>query len=143
MYQFILDSSYNHYHMILVFVWLTSPSMNIHVATSGNISFFLHSWVVFNCGFLDGLMVKNPPAMQETQVWSLGLEDPLEKERATHSRILAWRVPWTDYSPWGHKRVRYNLVTKQQQQYSVPCMYHIFIHSSVDGHSSCFHVLLL
>ena len=37
--------------------------------------------------------VKNPPAMQETQVQSLGREDPLEKEMATHSSILAWRLP--------------------------------------------------
>ena len=41
-------------------------------------------------------MVKNLPAMQETQVQSLGQEDPLEKEMATHSRILAWSVPWTE-----------------------------------------------
>ena len=34
--------------------------------------------------------------MQETQVWSLGWEDPLEKEMATHSSILAWRIPWTE-----------------------------------------------
>ena len=41
-------------------------------------------------------MIKNPPAMQETQVQSLGQEDPLEKEMATHSSILAWRIPWTE-----------------------------------------------
>ena len=41
-------------------------------------------------------MVKNLPAMQETQAPSLGQEDPLEKEMATHSSILAWRVPWTE-----------------------------------------------
>ena len=41
-------------------------------------------------------MVKNLPAMQETQVQSLGGEDPLEKEMATHSNILAWRFPWTE-----------------------------------------------
>ena len=40
-------------------------------------------------------LVKKPPAMRETWVWSLGLEDPLEKEKATHSSILAWRIPWT------------------------------------------------
>ena len=40
--------------------------------------------------------VKNPPAMQETQVQSLGREDPLEKELATHSSILAWRIPRTE-----------------------------------------------
>ena len=41
-------------------------------------------------------MVKNLPAMQETQVQSLDLEDPLEKGIATHSSILAWRIPWTE-----------------------------------------------
>ena len=41
-------------------------------------------------------MVKRLPAMQETWVQSLGPEDPLEKEMATHSSTLAWRIPWTD-----------------------------------------------
>ena len=40
-------------------------------------------------------MIKNLPAMQETCVGPLGWEDPLEKEMATHSSILAWRIPWT------------------------------------------------
>ena len=47
-------------------------------------------------------LVKNPPAMQETSVRFLGWEDPLEKGTATHSSILAWRIPWTVY-PWGCK----------------------------------------
>ena len=50
-------------------------------------------------------MAKNLPAMQKTQVCSLGWEDPLEKEMATYSSTLAWRLPWTEasggYSPWG------------------------------------------
>ena len=41
-------------------------------------------------------LVKNLPAMQETQVQSLGWENPLEKGRATHSITLAWRIPWTE-----------------------------------------------
>ena len=54
-------------------------------------------------------IVKNLPMMQETQVWSLGQEYPLQKEMATHSGILAWRIPWTEepgglYSPWGRKK---------------------------------------
>ena len=40
-------------------------------------------------------LVKNPPAMWETWVPSLGWEDPMEKAKATHSSILAWRIPWT------------------------------------------------
>ena len=53
--------------------------------------------------------VKLLPAMRETQVRSLGLEDPLEKEMATHSGIPAWRVPWTEepggLQPMGLQRV--------------------------------------
>ena len=41
-------------------------------------------------------IVKNLPAIQETQVRSLGQEDPLEKEMATHSSILAWKIPWVE-----------------------------------------------
>ena len=52
-------------------------------------------------------MVKNLPAMQETWVQSLGQEGTLEKGMATHSSILAWRIPWTEelgsYSPWDCK----------------------------------------
>ena len=44
---------------------------------------------------LGAQLVKNPPAMQETWVRSLGWEDPLEKGKATHSSILAWKIPWT------------------------------------------------
>ena len=55
-------------------------------------------------------MVKNLPAMEDTQVESLGWEDPLEKVMATHSSILAWRIPWTEESgglqSMGSQRVR-------------------------------------
>ena len=60
--------------------------------------------------------------MQETWVRALGREDPLEKEMATHSSILAWRIPWTEepgggwLQSMGSQRVRYDWVTKQQQQ---------------------------
>ena len=50
-------------------------------------------------GFPKGSLVKNPPAMQEMQkmwVQSLGWGDPLEENMATHSSILAWRIPWTE-----------------------------------------------
>ena len=54
--------------------------------------------------------VKNPPAMQEALVQSLGQEDPLEKGMAIHSSIPAWKIPWTEepgglYSPWGRKEL--------------------------------------
>ena len=56
--------------------------------------------------------VKNLPAMQETQVRSLGQEDPLEKEMKTHSSILTWEIPWTEepgrLQPMALQRVRHN-----------------------------------
>ena len=60
--------------------------------------------------------VKNPPAMQETQVWAPGQEDPLEKEMATHSSVPAWRIPWTEepgrLQSMGSQRVGHDWVTK-------------------------------
>ena len=57
-------------------------------------------------------IVKNLPAMQETQVQSLSLEDPLEKGMATHSSILAWMIPWTEepggLQSLGSQRVGHN-----------------------------------
>ena len=50
----------------------------------------------FQVASLVAQMVKNLPAMQETQVQSLGQEDPLEEGMAIHSRILAWSIPWTE-----------------------------------------------
>ena len=57
-------------------------------------------------------MVKNPSATQETQVQTLGQEDPLEEGMATHSRIVAWRIPWTEepggLQPMGSHRVEHD-----------------------------------
>ena len=55
-------------------------------------------------------LVKNPPAVHETWVWSLGWEDPLEKGKATHSSILAWRIPWIVWS-LGSQRIGHDWVT--------------------------------
>ena len=52
--------------------------------------------ILINWTSLIAQMVKHLPVMQETQVWSLDWEDPLEKEEATHSSILAWKIPWTE-----------------------------------------------
>ena len=74
-------------------------------------------------GFPGGSVVKNLPAMQDMQVWSLARKNPLEKEMATHCSILAWEIPWTEKSGglqslWhatvhGATRVRHDLVTKR------------------------------
>ena len=68
-----------------------------------------HSWWLppFSFDACYTTMVKNLPGMKETWVQSLGQEDFLEKGMTTHSRILAWRISWTEEphgcSPWGHK----------------------------------------
>ena len=58
-------------------------------------------------GFPCGSAGKEPPAMWETWVQSLGWEDPLEEGKATHSSILAWRIPWTLW-PMGSQKVRHD-----------------------------------
>ena len=66
-------------------------------------------------GFPGGSVVKNLPAVQVTRVWPLGWEDPLEKEMATHSSILAWKISWTEepggLQSMGSQRVRHDWVT--------------------------------
>ena len=61
-------------------------------------------------------MVKNLPAMQKTRVQTLGGKEPLEKEMATYSSILPWRIPWTEepggLQPMGSQRVRHDWVTE-------------------------------
>ena len=56
---------------------------------------------------------------QETLVWSLGWKDPLEEELATHSSILAWKMPWTEepggLQSMGSQRIKHNIATEQQQ----------------------------
>ena len=67
-------------------------------------------------GFLDGSVVENLPANQETRVQTFSQEDSLEKEMAVHSSILAWEIPWTEepsmLQSTGHKLVRHILATK-------------------------------
>ena len=69
----------------------------------------------YSIGILASLVaqiVKKPPAMQETWVRSLGWEDPLEEGMATHSSILAWRIPWTEepggLQSMGSQRVKHD-----------------------------------
>ena len=67
--------------------------------------------------FPGGLAVKNPPIMQQTQVWSLGQEDPLEKEVATHSSILCLGNPMDGAACWvaGSERVGHNWITDHDE----------------------------
>ena len=76
-------------------------------------------------GFPIGQWIKNPPAMQQTQetrVWSLGWEDPLEKEMATHSSNLAWEISWTEelggLGSTGLQTVRHNRAHDTNHSYN-------------------------
>ena len=66
-------------------------------------------------------MVKNLTPMWETKVWSLGQEDPLEEEMATHSSILAWKIPWTEEPGWLQsmysQRIRYDWANNKREKY--------------------------
>ena len=68
--------------------------------------------MIYNVVLVSGLKVKNLPAVKKTQVQSLGWEDLLEKETATHSSILAWEILWTEepgrLQSTGSQRVRHN-----------------------------------
>ena len=85
----------------------------------------LHSLVLW--ASLVAQTVKNLPAMQESWVWSLGQEDPLEKRMATHSSTLVWRIPWTEepgrIQSMGSQRVGHNWVTNTYFQ----SLYHFFL----------------
>ena len=78
---------------------ITSPADEVELKASvvpappagESLTFLWDQWVS-----LVAQMVKSPPAMQETRVQTLDLEDPLEKGNATYSSILAWRIPWTE-----------------------------------------------
>ena len=70
--------------------------MQLHFRASEIVPVSKFSVAAFIKGFPGGSVVKNPPAMQEMQVRSMGREDPLEEGMVTHFSILAWRIPWTE-----------------------------------------------
>ena len=76
-----------------------------------------------NWASLVAQMVKNLPAVQEIHVQSLSREDPLEKEMAIHSSMLAWEIPWIEepggLQLMGSQRVGHDLATKQQNNMSI------------------------
>ena len=81
-------------------------------------------------------MVTRLPTMQETQVWSPGWEDPLEKEMATHSSTLAWKIPWMEepgrLQSMGLQRVGHDWATELNWfEHLVPCDFCVGLHSSL------------
>ena len=85
--------------------------MNVSVSISISNLYLYHLYI-----FPVGSVVKNLSGIQEMRVQSLGWEDPLEKEMATHSNISAWEIPWTEepgrLQSMGSQRGRHNLATK-------------------------------
>ena len=85
-------------------------------------SFRLIQKIELESGFPVGSVVKNSPAMQETRARSLGQENPLEKEMATHSSFLPGKSHrqrnLAGYGPWGLRSVGHNWATKQQQSWN-------------------------
>ena len=78
--------------------------------------------------------VKRLPAMWETQVWSLGQEDPLEKEMATHSSTLPWKIPWTEepgrLQSMGSQRVRHYWATWLSFPFLSSLIFRTWVHQS-------------
>ena len=93
----------NRVHVFYLWMWKCEiPVTHVFNSDWFPLYFCMCFWLCF-LGLATSLvaqMVKNLPAMQETHVWSLGWEDPLEEGMATHSSILAWRIPWTEEAGW-------------------------------------------
>ena len=96
-------------------------------------------------GFPGGSVVKNHLPVeetQETQVRFLGQEDPLEEEMETHSSIPAWEIPQTEgpgrLSPWGHKRVRHDLVA----EYTCKQAYTKYVSTSQSNGVACIVIIV-
>ena len=92
--------------------------------------------------FPGGSVVKNLSAKREPWVQSLGWEASLEEEMATHPGFLAWEILWQEtgrYSPWGCKRVRHDLMTKDQQQPGLPGSNVLLRHGVTEARASTWH----
>ena len=101
-----------------------------------------YAWIIFHCkGFPGGSGVKNLPADSGFDPWVRKI--PWRRKWKPTAAFLPEKIPWTEEPDWlqstGSQRVRHNLVLNNR--YSIVYMYDIFIHSSVDGHLGCFHVL--
>ena len=116
------DEMVGWHHWLKTWVWVNSRSWwwtgrpgVLQFMGVAKIRTWLSDWTELNWterlerASLVAEMIKNLPTMQESQFWSLGWEDPLEEGMATHTSILAWRIPWmrslTGYSPWGCKEL--------------------------------------
>ena len=92
------------------------PSVSARTAQAGFILRHIYYALILTWALLVAQAGKNPPTMWETRVWSLGCKDPPEEGMATHSSVLAWRIPWTEkpggLKSMGLQRVGHNWATK-------------------------------
>ena len=85
-------------HLVYSFVcpWTVGFLHILAIMSDAAMKICIYKYRFKSPGFPGGSEIKNPPPMQETQVGSLGQEDPLGEEMSTHSSVLAWRNPWTE-----------------------------------------------
>ena len=125
------------------FLWPESPGGLVlwffQTSEVGGFLLYLQSCSLLFNVFKKCIENKNPPAMQEMQLWSLGWVDPLEEGVATHSSILAWRVPWTEepggLQSMGSQRVGHDWSDLAHTHGIFCCRYCIFV--SADAHRVC------
>ena len=110
----------------------------ISISVTWDITFLTHWFSIYwKVGLPRWQMVKHPPAVQETWVQSLRQEDPLEKEMATHSSTLAWKIPWTEepgrLQSMGLQRVEHDWATSRSVLRIFPlfCPWSIYLCLSV------------
>ena len=93
----------------------------------------MYIWICIYSASFVAQTVKNLPVVHETRIWTLGQQDPLEKERVTHSSILAWRIPWTEetgvLSSVGSQRVGHDWTANTSYINTYICVYiYIYIY---------------
>ena len=108
-------------------IYICESFQNLYSYINSSICYRISSSQLITILFITAQRVKHLPVMQKTQVQSLGWEDPLEKEMATHSSILAWRIPWTEepgsLQSMGSQRVRQDWATTLTLTYLVTKSY--------------------
>ena len=131
--SWVLTQSHRNTHAC-IHIKHTYPLTNTHVNTHKHpytqYTYTLKYVCTYTRASLVAQMVKDPPAMRETQVWSLGWEDPMEKGTATHSSILAWRIPM-DRGAW---EATVHGVTKSWTQLSA-FHFHFHTHKKIHTHT--------
>ena len=93
---FVFGSSVSGTHVFMLVIFYVPLTLKCICICVYECVYIIYIYMCIYMGFPHGSAVKNPPAVQEMWVRSLGWEDPLEKEMPTHSSLLAWEIPWTE-----------------------------------------------